>query len=394
MDPKLPLVSVIIPIYNVENYLDQCISSVCGQLYRNLQIILVDDGSTDNGLAICEKYKEQDDRVVLIHKTNGGLVSARKAGVRAADGEYISFVDGDDWIDANAFEQIADCFSAAVQTDIIAYGCIEEYSDFTVHRCNAAEEGVYTGKRLETLKQTVLMGDTFFDWNILPHLCDKVIKRTLLSECIKHVPNDISFGEDAVTSFLCMKGAGSVWIKNMTPYHYRQREGSIVKGEKELKPDNFRNIYRTLIHSIRGNAEQEKQLKLYMFFILCLKAYSGIGSPMPLFPFTKVKQDSRIFVYGAGGFGKVIADYVLKSSHFKLVGWSDKNADYYIKKGYKLVAVEQILNDNYDYLVIAILNEKIACHIKNDLIRQGIPEEKIDYVGKDILEKQELPEWL
>ena len=90
-------ISVIIPIYNISKYVDRCISSVCDQTYANLEIILIDDGSTDNSGEICDRYAELDKRIQVIHKENGGLVSARKAGMRASTGSLIAYVDGDDW---------------------------------------------------------------------------------------------------------------------------------------------------------------------------------------------------------------------------------------------------------------------------------------------------------
>ena len=98
------LISIIIPVYNVEKYLDRCISSVLDQTYQNLQIILVDDGSTDNCSELCEKYKILDARVRVIHKSNGGAADARNMGLQIADGEYIGFVDADDYIAKDMYE--------------------------------------------------------------------------------------------------------------------------------------------------------------------------------------------------------------------------------------------------------------------------------------------------
>lgn len=394
MDRVSPLISIVIPIYNVENYLDTCIGSVCAQSYDHLEIILVDDGSSDSSLSVCNRYKETDRRVVLIHKENGGLVSARKAGVAAATGEYITFVDGDDWIDEDALGQVAAWLMKPNQVDIIAYGCVEEYPVRKEIRTNKIEQGIYTGRSLEILQQNLLMGDTFFEWNMLPHLCDKVIKKKLLAQCIQKVPDSISFGEDAVCSFLCMKSARSICVRNIFPYHYRQREGSIVRGRKELGCDNFQNIYRTLTCAAGDDPKSGLQIKLYLFFILCLKAYKKIGGPMPLFPFERVRPGSRVFVYGAGGFGKVVAGYAAGSKDLELAGWTDQNADYYMRQGYKVKPYNRMLEEKYDYLVIAILNEEMAGQIKDVLIGQGIPEEKIDYVRREVLEKQELPGWL
>ena len=96
-----PLVSIIIPVYQVEKYLDKCIASVVGQTYQNLQIILVDDGSTDRSPAICDCWKERDSRITVVLQPNGGLSRARNAGLKLATGEFIGFVDSDDWIEPN-----------------------------------------------------------------------------------------------------------------------------------------------------------------------------------------------------------------------------------------------------------------------------------------------------
>ena len=98
------MISVIVPIYNVEAYLPQCIESILHQTYTDLEIILIDDGSKDGCAGICEEYRQRDSRIVVIHKENGGLVSARKAGLKAAAGAYIAYVDGDDWIEPNMYE--------------------------------------------------------------------------------------------------------------------------------------------------------------------------------------------------------------------------------------------------------------------------------------------------
>ena len=143
MYEERPLVSVIIPIYNVGAYLRQCILSVCGQSYEKLQIILVDDGSTDDSPAVCREFAEADSRVILVRKENGGLVSARKAGMRAASGLYVSFVDGDDWIDPDMYEQLMGQAAEHSYPDIIAFGHIEEHESFSVKVGNRFAEGLW-----------------------------------------------------------------------------------------------------------------------------------------------------------------------------------------------------------------------------------------------------------
>lgn len=106
MESFSDLISVIIPIYNLENYLERCLKSVAGQTYQNLQIILIDDGSTDNSLQLCNQWKESDSRIEVYHKQNGGVSSARNLGIEKADGEWMIFVDGDDWIESNMLQRM------------------------------------------------------------------------------------------------------------------------------------------------------------------------------------------------------------------------------------------------------------------------------------------------
>jgi len=126
------LVSVIIPIYNVERYLRRCVDSVLNQTYKNLEIILIDDGSTDDGGRICDEYSEEDQRVVCIHKTNGGLSDARNAGLDIASGEYLMFVDSDDWIHRKTIEILVTVLEK--NNADLSFCCEEKVADFKIDK--------------------------------------------------------------------------------------------------------------------------------------------------------------------------------------------------------------------------------------------------------------------
>ena len=123
-----PFFSVIVPVYNVQNYLDKCIESILCQTYPHFELILVDDGSTDGCKEICDREKENDERIVVIHKQNGGLVSARKAGAMAASGDPIICVDGDDWIDKNMLTEASNIVLRH-DPDLISFGYYEAYGE-------------------------------------------------------------------------------------------------------------------------------------------------------------------------------------------------------------------------------------------------------------------------
>ena len=141
-------ISIIVPVYKVEPYLRKCVDSILAQTYKNLEIILVDDGSPDNCPALCAQYAKEDPRVRVIHKENGGVSTARNAGLDAATGEYVTFVDSDDWIDPDMY--------VSMMTRIREYGCdavlcdcLKEYPDRSALYTHNIRGGFYSRENLE-----------------------------------------------------------------------------------------------------------------------------------------------------------------------------------------------------------------------------------------------------
>lgn len=383
------LISVIVPIYNVESYLRECLDSICRQTFRNLEIILVDDGSTDGSCRICEEFREKDSRVILLRKKNGGLVSARKAGMAASSGQYISFVDGDDWISHDMYETLAMLVHENGFPDMLAFGLVEEYKDRSRYVRNSYPPGLYRVNEGAFQAETAMMTDVFFQWKLLPHLCDKLIKAEILEKELSRISEKIEFGEDAASTFSCIGQTETLLVTECCPYHYRQREGSIVKSMKEQEYGNFQDIYRLLCPVVAS-----RQLHCYLFFLLLLKGYTKIGSGMCLFPFEEIKTNERVFLYGAGGFGKVLHEYIERYSHLMLMGWTDKNAKRYHDMGYPITPYESVFTAEYDHVIIAILNETVCREIEEELVSRGVAPDKILFITRDRMERLPLPEWV
>lgn len=395
-DVNLPLISVIVPVYNVGEYLEQCINSIIKQTYSNIELILVDDGSTDSSKDICDEYERYDYRIKVIHKKNGGLVSARKKGVLAAKGDYVSFVDGDDWIDTDTLQKLIKVGNGA---DIITYACCEEYGDYQIVKRNSVPEGMYDISKKNSLYRKMLMNNFFFEFGVIPHLCDKLIRKEILEQNQMLVSDKISYGEDVACAYPCMIDATSICITNMPLYHYRQRMGSIVKSNSDINPDNFKAIYnllRTKFGEVdKYNTELMTQLHYYMWFILLVKAYKRINNDdTNLFPFTKISGKMKIGIYGAGGFGKVIKEYCDNSYYLEVMGWFDSQATTYQGQGYNVKNIDEIQKIDFDYIIIAILNERVASEVKEILVKRGIEEEKIDWVKRSVLIGEKLPDWI
>ena len=230
--------SVIVPIYRVEPYLRQCVDSVLAQTYRDFELILVDDGSPDGCPAICDEYAVKDARVKVIHKPNGGLVSARQAGLQAAQGEYIAPVDGDDWVAPDFLEQAAKILDA-YDVDMVSFGYteVEENGRQTFQR-EPVPEGFYDRARIERdIWPRVLMPED--GANMIPTLCVKIYKRNLIFTNQMAMDRRISYTEDNACQVLNYRDAKNVYISHRSVYFYRILQNSMCHGFQAEKIESF-----------------------------------------------------------------------------------------------------------------------------------------------------------
>ena len=214
-----PFISIIVPVYNVEDYLRKCLESIINQTYKNLEIILIDDGSTDNSGKICDEYADKDNRIQVIHKINGGLSDARNAGLEIAKGEYIGFVDSDDYIAEDMYEFL---YNLSVDNDLDVAMCAS---------CDVYEDGrVKAHKNFKTIfinKKEEIIENLFVNQNagVTVSVCNKLFKREILKDC------EFTVGKTYEDAFFILK-----WIKNTkkfgrstdVKYYYVQRKHSIT----------------------------------------------------------------------------------------------------------------------------------------------------------------------
>lgn len=394
-----PLISVIVPVYNAGLYLKDCIESILRQTYTKLEIILVNDGSKDDSLSVCRKYTKQDRRIIVLDQENKGRVAARKAGILTAKGEYISFVDADDWIAENMYELFfTRTQDVGKKADITAFGLIEEYGERHIIRKEKTGAGFYEKTSLIQLKEHLLCGDCFFEFGILPHLCDKIFrKEILLASGFMELDERLVYGEDAAATFRTLIKCHSLHVLDITPYHYRQNHYTDGLNTLQISQDNFRILYREFQRSIEECPDREiyeRQIFYYFWFVLLLQQFETIQSVHRLIPFPQSVLGKRILLYGAGGFGVEVYKYVRKSRCCKVVGWTDRAYSAQDKKKLPLESPKIIYQRSYDYILITILNERTAELIKEKLLKNGVPLKKILYVRAGCLDKEALPEWL
>lgn len=218
------LISVIVPVYKVECYLDRCVQSIIGQTYANLEIILIDDGSPDNCPIMCDVWKNRDSRIRVIHKNNGGLSDARNAGVVAAAGEYIAFVDSDDWIAPQMLERLYDAIQRD-SSDIAACAVEMVWDDGTQSRMFTVQTNCVLEKKEA---QHALLKETLLKQPVWYKLYRREIIRGILFEVGR-------YHEDVFWSYQVMGNAKCVSLIDYKGYFYNQRCGSIMGEEYSYK---------------------------------------------------------------------------------------------------------------------------------------------------------------
>lgn len=374
-----PLISVIVPIYSIERYLGICVESIIKQTYKNLEIILVDDGSPDRCPDLCDLYAQKDQRIKVIHKANGGLVSARKAGLKIATGEYATYVDGDDWIAPNYFEELIKASNGA---DVVIAGFSRVLFETLTPIVNNIESGVYEGKELEKVYSNMLSCDDFYKLGITTYVWNKLFKRELLLKYQLMVDDGITIGEDAAVVYPLLIECEKVVITDNVDYHYRQREDSMLKKSK-LFNEEIKGL-KLLYNYLMGFALKQKseyflvrQVEDYILSMClmrsgCLEIHDEL-----ILPFEKDFRSKDIAIYSAGTFGQQLVNRIKEHNYANIVSWVDVDYWEYRRCSLDVDDVSSLFKKEFDYVLLATISGKQANKIKNELVLHGITEDKI-----------------
>lgn len=231
MASSKPFVSIIVAAYNSDKYIEQCINSLINQTYKNIQIILVDDGSSDNTLKICKDFAKNDKRITIISQKNYGQTKARQAGLRRATGEYCLVFDSDDWLELDA---ISKCIKAAIKynADVVTFDGYFNYSQHEVKVLQPIAGGFYDKQRmLDELYPKMLYSGRFYYFGVYAAMWNKLFRRDILVKTLNNVNPSVRIGEDGLTTFSSMFEAKSVCVlKNELLYHYRDNNPSLTRS--------------------------------------------------------------------------------------------------------------------------------------------------------------------
>jgi glycosyltransferase involved in cell wall biosynthesis len=234
-------ISVIIPVYNVEKYLDKCLQSIINQTYNNIEIIIINDGSTDGSLEICKKYKDKDDRIILFNQDNKGTSAAKNVGIRISSGEWLSFIDSDDFLEENAFEQL---LKINKNFDIIQFGI------------RSIENGMIIRERKPSRRIEIHGVSSFLKKMELRTIsaCLHLIKSELVKQNEIYFDEDLRTGEDILFMYKLISKATNFLILDTIYYNQVLSENSLIRSPLSLfRIENKYIVLNRLIDFIREN---------------------------------------------------------------------------------------------------------------------------------------------
>lgn len=260
--------SVIVPVYGVEKYISRCIDSIIAQDFTDFELIIVDDGSKDTSPEICDRYAANDSRVRVIHKENGGLVSARKAGMAQAHGDYIINVDGDDWIEQGYLRTASEIINE-YSPDIVTFAINYVRGDDVTVDPEPIDEGLYSGDALRTVTDNMLMTPDMRHMHYF--LWGKAFRRDVIADIELAADERISMGEDVMCVIPAYCRAESVYVSAVPVYDCRCRSDSMSRSYKSSHFDDITlgvKLLREVPDQPAGYSQSLDRYAAFMFFVI------------------------------------------------------------------------------------------------------------------------------
>lgn len=394
-------VSVIVPVYRVENNIENCIESIAQQTLQEIEIFLIDDGSPDLAGAICDKYAARDNRIHVIHKENGGVVSARNEGVKHAQGKYICFVDGDDWIEK---EMIKSLYEKAekTQADIVAEGMIEEIAGSCKKISNCLPTGCYDKEAiLKFICPQMVSCEEYFCLGIQPYLWNKLFRRELAQKWMLQINENIHIGEDAGAVYPMIADAQKLVISEEAHYHYCQHTQSAMysaTNKSDSSPTMLYHFMKGAFAQLGLEAVMQKSLTRYTVNNLLARTYgqyAALDAESLLFPYKGIKKNDNIVIYGAGALGRAVYSYAIQREDISVKAWVDQKAEAYQALGMPVMTLDELLQQGIsseDKVLIAVFREKAKEAILQQLCREKIAENQIKWLHISSIEERMLLE--
>ncbi len=373
-------VSIVVPIYNVEEYLKECIESILKQTLPEIEIILVDDGSTDGSSVICDNYANKYNNVIVIHQNNGGLTVARRNGVNAASGEYVGFVDGDDWIDNDMYECLYK-IATDEKVDIVTAGGIREYQRRGYQSRLGDTVGVGKYEANDKLFLQKIFSCSIGDEYINGAVWSKLFRVDIIRDVLNSIPDNVN---GCMDDNVCVVGSilqsQTVYVSSIYKYHHRERGDAYSHKMNKRVFEQINHAYDALDYLI-SKSRYRDIVYPKMVEHVAMKLIDGLtyafDNKVDLVPKYYVSLDdaveigAKIIIYGYGDVGKSVYRQLIREGKYKVVGVSDKNIKTN-KDGIGIIEPRSLNQFDADVILVAVSSNKLAEDIKRYLNGLGV----------------------
>lgn len=378
-------ISIIVPAYNSARYIRKCLTSIQYQEHKNLEIIVVDDGSTDGTRQIVSELAKYDRRIILLTGEHRGQSAARQAGVRLATGDWVYFVDSDDYIASNMIVPLYRRM-CTTNSDFVDSGYVEE-----------DETGKEIKKHLipditidfdKTDDKIRFICEHVFkecDYYMAPSMWTKLYRIGFIKDCMSIMPDipPMSFyGEDFLLLLIALLRCRRVSLVNESNYHYIARSGSLSRHDHIFKFWHQMHLAH-YVSMILDRFSCRNALSLDAFYYFKAKMIDWLKDTteyrLPSFCLSNIDfiKDKKIILYGAGNVGH---DFYFQLSHYNtcaIVAWCDKNWQNITNEFFEITSLQTAITQDFDVILIAVLDKRIAEGIKNLIIENGVDNTKI-----------------
>lgn len=377
------LISIIVPVYNNEAYIEQCLKSIMNQTYKNIEIIVVDDGSTDNSIQKCEELRNQDNRIAIYQKAHEGVCRARKFAVRIAQGKYIGFVDSDDWIEADYYQKLYEALKDENELTVAVCGYTKEDLEKQCINYEKCEEKKYTLENMDKLYKNIMLpfqSITPMLWNKLFH------NNNLFQRTMELVDESLHMASDSVMTYTYILFCNSITIIDEAGYHYRKNFASVTESSDDNFLKNVNDFYNNMKRNISGHYMEKyltENLKVYVISLLRnrinykLDLPERVRIPKYYYPWYGRFEGKKVILYGAGEVGKEYYDRMILDKECEVVLWCDAQYEKYRRKNIQVENPRKINQVEYDAIIIGVKDKSVAEEIKNMLIEENISENLI-----------------
>lgn len=372
-------ISVIIPVYNCERYVARCLKSVREQTYEKLEIILINDGSTDHTAEICRNFAVADSRIRYIEQQNRGVAYTRKKGVELALGQYIGFVDADDYIDTDFYEKMI-LYMSDMQLVTSGY-IVSERIIF-----DELPEGAYRSEeRKKYLYENMLLFENKQCQGISSALFTKLFMAEILKGVVQKTAMDVFIGEDVDIVFRYILQCDAVYISRVCSYHYELNGESAMHSVNKNYLHNFNSLYLSLEEEFEKSSYRDILMPKWNRWV-----WQTLQRDTPRFmgwdfeqdkqrvryisPYINLLSQKRIVLYGAGVVGRDFYRLYRKTQDVDIVLWVDMNWKNLQKEGLPVYSAEKIARVDYDYILLAVKEQEQADGIRKHLRDSGVNE--------------------